>query len=166
MSEVFDAFRKRVEKIVEYMIEKGTAETIQGNYIFDYEELGESFEFICNQENLIVELLDESEKVMDVINNTGQFDICFALEFCKNAAGNEEDEDDAVDNQMETVKFEWCYEIGQIVTAEMDATDPEDSFIVTDREFQDEEQWYRLKRLSDGQEWSGVACGLVEKIAA
>ena len=92
MSKILQEHNNRLEKLVSYMIKEGTEQTTTGNYIFDYYELPEQFEFICDNEELITDLLLEHNEVLDVDLHDKEFDIIFALDYCENAEQVEEQE--------------------------------------------------------------------------
>lgn len=62
------------------------------------------------------------------------------------------------------VAFKWDFALGQVVKASgLEGANPEDTFVVVDRKFEYEAQWFWLKRVSDGQIWEFVEVGsLVE----
>lgn len=78
-----------IEQIVNYMIETGTEETTEGNYIFFTEEIAErfncSFEQIQNMSDDILEELDSREEVAaSSYESNNSFYITFWRDYCTN----------------------------------------------------------------------------------
>ena len=95
-----------IEKIVDWMIKEGTAETTEGNWIFYADELYEKFRvsesWLKTFQEEIENAFYEREEVADVIvlNNSFEgfgFDICFYTGFCPNV---EEDDDEPDTSDM------------------------------------------------------------------
>ncbi len=65
---------------------------------------------------------------------------------------------------MEDIKFEWCFEIDQKVTADVDGAEDDNLFKVTAREVDDDnQQWFTIERLSDGEVWEDVPASLMDE---
>ena len=106
-----------IEKIVDWMIKEGTAETTEGNWIFYADELYKKFRvsesWLKTFQEEIENAFYEHEEVADVIvlNNSFEefgFDICFYTSFCPNVE-DEDDEPDTSDmvNQYYFAESRW-----------------------------------------------------------
>lgn len=78
-----------LDKIVRHIIEDGTQNTSQGNWIIYFEELPHEFggaDFIAHHKQAILERLNEQAEVVaeaDIIGDS--FDVCYYLAYCPNA---------------------------------------------------------------------------------
>lgn len=66
---------------------------------------------------------------------------------------------------MESVKFSWCFAINQIVTCDgiVEGVNDDDIFIVVGRSTDESgNQYFKLRRCSDGMAWAGVPASLID----
>jgi len=90
MNNTLSILNKRLESLVAYMLATGTEQTTTGNYIFSFDELQEPFEFVCEHEEIIADMLAANEKVLDIDTSDHQFDIIFGLDWCPNYSQDNE----------------------------------------------------------------------------
>ena len=71
---------------VVYIVETGTQNTTQGNWIIDFDELTQQtgFEHDFNSMDTLLDMLHEREEVADVVLGDSSIDVCYYLDFCPN----------------------------------------------------------------------------------
>ncbi|MDD3227965.1 MAG: DUF3849 domain-containing protein [Oscillospiraceae bacterium] len=83
-----------LKRIVEYMVQEGTQNTTQGNWIMGFKEFPSKLggaEFIAAFQGDILHLLEQTEAVADAACVGGSFDVCYYLDYCPNVEMQEPD---------------------------------------------------------------------------
>ena len=83
--------KERITEIADKIIEEGTKNTTEGNYIHFFEEFGKHAEFAKNNAEEIAEELSKHEEVSDVELTPDSFDTNFYLDYCPNYIPKEEE---------------------------------------------------------------------------
>lgn len=84
--------KERITEIADKIIEEGTKNTTEGNYIHFFEEFGKHAEFAKNNAEEIAEELSKHEEVSDVELTPDSFDTNFYLDYCPNYIPKEEED--------------------------------------------------------------------------
>ena len=89
---------ERIKSVADYMVQEGTENTTQGNYMFQFAECGDDEDFVREHKSEIAEQLCVREEVSDVEMDDEGFDVNFYLKYCPNYEkpldlDDEEDED-------------------------------------------------------------------------
>lgn len=79
------------ELLVGYMLQEGTEETSEGDWIFYFKELSKFIELKKSVIELIENLLLENERVMEVEVDEECIHVYFALEYCPNLKDEREE---------------------------------------------------------------------------
>ncbi len=96
---VLDGFLSRLlelesslQRIAEHIVQEGTQNTTQGNWIMGFDELPPELgspDFIAAHQKSLLYLLEQTEAVADVTLSEGGFDVCYYLDYCQNAEPEE-----------------------------------------------------------------------------
>ena len=84
--------KERIAEIADKIIEEGTKNTTEGNYIHFFEEFGKHAEFAKDNAEEIAEELSKHEEVSDVEPTPDSFDTNFYLDYCPNYIPKEEED--------------------------------------------------------------------------
>ena len=84
--------KERIAEIADKIIEEGTKNTTEGNYIHFFEEFGKHAEFAKDNAEEIAEELSKHEEVSDVELTPDSFDTNFYLDYCPNYIPKEEED--------------------------------------------------------------------------
>lgn len=92
---VFTEIESKLKHIADYIIQEGTQNTTEGNWIVGFDEIPANLggaDFIRAHQNTIFSLLEENtEIVADVHLSKERFDVCYYLNHCPNVeVGNDE----------------------------------------------------------------------------
>lgn len=101
--ESFSAFEAHLTGMVDYIIQDGTSETTEGNWMIGFEQLEKETGFCIGDkpflQELIADMLSERQEVSDVQIGNDCFDVCYYLSFCVNCQEESESEEKWVDGQ-------------------------------------------------------------------
>ena len=84
--------KERIAEIADKIIEEGTKNTTEGNYIHFFEEFGKHAGFAKDNAEEIAEELSKHEEVSDVELTPDSFDTNFYLDYCPNYIPKEEED--------------------------------------------------------------------------
>ena len=84
--------KERITEIADKIIEEGTKNTTEGNYIHFFEEFGKHAGFAKDNAEEIAEELSKHEEVSDVELTPDSFDTNFYLDYCPNYIPKEEED--------------------------------------------------------------------------
>ena len=84
--------KERIAEIADKIIEEGTKNTTEGNYVHFFEEFGKHAEFAKDNAEEIAEELSKHEEVSDVELTPDSFDTNFYLDYCTNYIPKEEED--------------------------------------------------------------------------
>ena len=84
--------KERIAEIADKIIEEGTKNTTEGNYIHFFEEFGKHAGFARDNAEEIAEELSKHEEVSDVELTPDSFDTNFYLDYCPNYIPKEEED--------------------------------------------------------------------------
>lgn len=84
--------KERIAEIADKIIEEGTKNTTEGNYVHFFEEFGKHAEFAKDNAEEIAEELSKHEEVSDVELTPDSFDTNFYLDYCPNYIPKEEED--------------------------------------------------------------------------
>lgn len=76
--------QKKIDKIVYDIVNEGTENTTQGNWIINFDQFGEDEVFVRNYIDEIAEALNKREEVADVIINENGIDTDYFTDYCPN----------------------------------------------------------------------------------
>ena len=104
--------QKKIDKIVYDIVNEGTENTTQGNWIINFDQFGEDETFVRENIEDIVEALNKREEVADVIIDENGIDTNYYTNYCPNLDEKIGDEENYVE-QAEQVG-----QVGQVRQAE------------------------------------------------
>lgn len=84
--------KERIAEIADKIIEEGTKNTTEGNYVHFFEEFGKHAGFAKDNAEEIAEELSKHEEVSDVELTPDSFDTNFYLDYCTNYVPKEEED--------------------------------------------------------------------------
>lgn len=96
--------KERIAEIADKIIEEGTKNTTEGNYVHFFEEFGKHAEFAKDNAEEIAEELSKHEEVSDVELTPDAFDTNFYLDYCSNYIPKEEEDGDEEENNPRDTK--------------------------------------------------------------
>ena len=96
--------KERIAEIADKIIEEGTKNTTEGNYVHFFEEFGKHAEFAKDNAEEIAEELSKHEEVSDVELTPDAFDTNFYLDYCSNYIPKEEEDGDEEENKPRDTK--------------------------------------------------------------
>ena len=96
--------KERIAEIADKIIEEGTKNTTEGNYVHFFEEFGKHAEFAKDNAEEIAEELSKHEEVSDVELTPDAFDTNFYLDYCPNYIPKEEEGGDEEENKPRDTK--------------------------------------------------------------
>jgi antirestriction protein ArdC len=82
--------QKKIDKIVDDIVNEGTENTTQGNWIINFDQFGEDEVFVRKYIDEIAEALNKREEVADVIINENGIDADYFTDYCPNIEKNAE----------------------------------------------------------------------------
>lgn len=94
-SPALQQFNGKLMETVDYIVETGTQNTTEGNWIISFDEVekktGINLEFNDGICNVLVDMLHERAAVADVELTDSGIDVCYYLQFCPNYSGHPEE---------------------------------------------------------------------------
>ena len=96
--------KERIAEIADKIIEEGTKNTTEGNYVHFFEDFGKHAEFAKDNAEEIAEELSKHEEVSDVELTPDAFDTNFYLDYCPNYIPKEEEGGDEEENNPRDTK--------------------------------------------------------------
>lgn len=91
------ALAAQLASVVDYIIQDGTSETTEGNWIIGFEQLDRETGFgVAGNpflQELIAQMLSERPEVADVQIEDDRFDVCYYLDFCANCREETEEKE-------------------------------------------------------------------------
>lgn len=96
--------KERIAEIADKIIEEGTKNTTEGNYVHFFEEFGKHAGFAKDNAEEIAEELFKHEEVSDVELTPDAFDTNFYLDYCPNYIPKEEEGGDEKENKPRDTK--------------------------------------------------------------
>lgn len=102
--EAHEEHKERIAEIADKIIEEGTKNTTEGNYIHFFEEFGKHAGFAKDNAEEIAEELSKHEEVSDVELTPDSFDTNFYLDYCPNYIPKEEEGGDEEENKPRDTK--------------------------------------------------------------
>lgn len=89
--------QKKIDKIVNDIVNEGTENTTQGNWIINFDQFGEDEMFVREHIEDIAEALNKREEVADVIISENGIDTDYFTDYCPNIEEDIEDNIESVD---------------------------------------------------------------------
>lgn len=102
--------QKKIDKIVYDIVNEGTENTTQGNWIINFDQFGEDETFVRENIEDIVEALNKREEVADVIIDENGIDTNYYTNYCPNLdekIGDEENYVEQVGQAEQVRQAEW-----------------------------------------------------------
>lgn len=92
-SPALQQFNQKLTEAVDYIVETGTQNTTEGNWIIGFQELAlkTGYEVDFDGNTALVDMLHEREAVADVELTDSGIDVCYYLDFCPNYSDHPEE---------------------------------------------------------------------------
>ena len=110
--------QKKIDKIVYDIVNEGTENTTQGNWIINFDQFGEDETFVRENIEDIVEALNKREEVADVIIDENGIDTNYYTNYCPNLDEKIGDEENYVEQAEQAEQAEQVGQAEQVRQAE------------------------------------------------
>ena len=110
--------QKKIDKIVYDIVNEGTENTTQGNWIINFDQFGEDETFVRENIEDIVEALNKREEVADVIIDENGIDTNYYTNYCPNLDEKIGDEENYVEQAEQVGQVRQVEQVGQARQAE------------------------------------------------
>lgn len=114
--------QKKIDKIVYDIVNEGTENTTQGNWIINFDQFGEDETFVRENIEDIVEALNKREEVADVIIDENGIDTNYYTNYCPNLDEKIGDEENYVEQAEQTEQVGQAEQVRQAEWYSIDLT--------------------------------------------
>lgn len=114
--------QKKIDKIVYDIVNEGTENTTQGNWIINFDQFGEDETFVRENIEDIVEALNKREEVADVIIDENGIDTNYYTNYCPNLDEKSGDEENYVEQAEQTEQVGQAEQVRQAEWYSIDLT--------------------------------------------